>query len=84
MPRKKSPANCEPNDPMLAITPATINATCGVWFVGCTFDIALGKIPSSAHANINLETDKSIAGKSFMSAIAAPKTMATPSHDGRT
>ena len=34
MPRKKSPANCEPNDPMLAITPATINATYGVWFVG--------------------------------------------------
>jgi hypothetical protein len=34
--------------------------------------------------NINLETDNNIAGKSLISAIAAPKTIATPNHDGNT
>ena len=84
MPKKKSPAKCEPKTPMLAIEPATINDMWGVaclWWILAIFD---GKIPSSAQANISLDTDSSIAGRSLINAIAAPKTIATPNQGGKT
>ena len=41
IPKKKSPAKCEPSTPMLAIKPANNSATCGVCFFSCTFERAL-------------------------------------------
>ena len=84
IPKKKSPAKWEPKTPMLDIAPATIKEICGVKFFGWTLEIIDGKIPSSAQANINLDTDNNIAGRSLISAIAAPRTIATPNHDGKT
>ena len=49
----------------------------GVRRTGWTIAIRLGKIPSSAHANMSRETPRSIAGRSLVSAIAAPATIST-------
>ena len=47
-------------------------------------EIFSGKILSLDHANISLETDKIIAGKSFIRAIAAPIIISIPQNGGKT
>ena len=82
MPKKKSPAKLLPKIPVLAMTPLRIIAAYGVWNRGWILVKYLGKIPSSAQANISLETERSIAGRSLIKAIAAPATITTVKHDG--
>ena len=76
-PRKKSPAKWLPRIPIDAIAPLATSATCGVRRFGCTAATPRGKIPSRPHANMSRETASSIAGRSLMSAMAAPATIAT-------
>ena len=68
--------------PMVAMAPLASKAMCGVWCLGWTRAIGLGKIPSSDQANMSRETDKSMAGKSLVRATAAPATMATVRPEG--
>ncbi len=59
------------------MAPDARSAMCGVCQRGWTRATAAGKMPSSAHANMRRDTESSIAGRSFKSAIAAPATMTT-------
>ena len=63
----------------------TINIDiCGVLYLLWILEIFSGKILSLDHANINLDTDKIIAGKSFINAIVAPRIINIPQNDGKT
>ncbi len=68
--------------PAVAIAPLARMAVSGVRLTGCTRATAAGKIPSSAHANIRRDVPSSMAGRSFISATAAPETITTVSGRG--
>ena len=76
-PRKKSPAKWLPRMLADAMRPLRTRATWGVCHRGWTAATPRGKTPSSAQANMRRDTARSIAGRSFASATAAPATMST-------